>query len=358
MEETTKKCSTCPFTKNIEEFYLHKQKSGKYTRVASCKECHRKDIVARTNTLNGFLIKLFNTAKRNAKRRTDDGREVAGEFSITLKDLQEMYKKQEGKCYYSSLPMSSKILSDFQMSLERLDPSKGYTKENVALICSEFQSACQWTKEKYKEFTELIMQESPPNVVSFERSTEPKRERVDVEEKVIDGEKFVKCCYCSEFKPIINFNKKISGGCKKCVSHINKITMSTPRGNMRNFAGTAKARCKKKSSKGRYLQYDIDFEFLVELFNKQQGLCAYSGIPLVFGSHHEKYWTTSLERINPLIGYIKENVCFIIYELNVTDNTARAKEIDNVEGTSTWSKEKIEFLKTHIKNQQLVQSNI
>lgn len=127
MEQTTKACSTCPYTKNIEEFYLHKQKSGKYTRVASCKECHIKDRVARTNTLNGFLNKLIGSARKNAKRRTDDGRELAGEFSITLKDLQEMYKKQEGKCYYSSLPMSSKMFSDYMMSFERLDPKQRTT---------------------------------------------------------------------------------------------------------------------------------------------------------------------------------------------------------------------------------------
>ena len=358
MEQTTKACSTCPYTKNIEEFYLHKQKSGKYTRVASCKECHRKDSVARTNTLNGFLIKLLNTAKANAKRRTDDGRDVAGEFSITLKDLQEMYKKQEGKCYYSSLPMSSKILSDYMMSLERLDPSKGYTKENIALICSEFQSACQWTKEKYKEFTNLIMYDSPPNVVSFELSNEPIKERVTVEQSIINGEAFVKCNKCSEVKPIKDFNKCLRSDCIQCREEANKIYRTTPRGSLSILQGHAKARCKKKSNNGRDMKFEIDFDFLVELFHKQKGLCAYSGIPLTFGSHHEIYWTTSLERINPLMGYTKENVCFIIYELNVTDNTARAKEIENVGGTSTWSKAKIEFLKTHIKNLQFIQYTI
>lgn len=356
MEETTKKCSTCPFTKNIEEFYLHKQKFGKYTRVASCKECHRKDIVARTNTLNGFLNKLLFDSKKNAKRKADKGRDVAGEFSITLKDLQEVYKKQDGKCYYSSLLMSSKMFSDYMMSLERLDPSKGYTKENVALICSEFQSACQWTKCKYKEFTELIMQDSPPNVISFELSTELKKDRVTVEQIIINGEKFVKCNKCSEVKPIKDFIKCLRSGCEKCRQDVNKKNNSNPRVNMKILITRAMTRCKNK--KDRDMKCEIDFEFLVELFNKQQGLCAYSGIPLAFGSHYDKHWTTSLERINPLMGYTKENVCFIIYELNVTDNTARAKEIENVEGTSTWSKEKIELLKTHIKNQQLVQSNI
>jgi len=82
--------------------------------------------------------------------------------------------------------------------------------------------------------------------------------------------------------------------------------------------------------------FDIDFNFLVELYNNQKGLCAYSGLPLQFKSSEN--WKISIERINVFKGYIKTNICLICYEFNTSDKSIIYKNNDS--GNSGWSKEK------------------
>ncbi len=50
-------------------------------------------------------------------------------FSVTPKDLWELFLKQERKCYLTGLPLSFK---DSSASLDRVDNTKGYEKGNVA----------------------------------------------------------------------------------------------------------------------------------------------------------------------------------------------------------------------------------
>lgn len=75
---------------------------------------------------------------------------------------------------------------------------------------------------------------------------------------------------------------------------------------------TARARSKKMG-----YEFDLDLKVLYDIFNKQKGLCAYTGIP--FNNDIENF-STSLDRINPLKGYIKENVQLVLYSINIMKN--------------------------------------
>tara|TARA_Y100000592_G_scaffold85879_1_gene138503 strand:+ start:5636 stop:6055 length:420 start_codon:yes stop_codon:yes gene_type:complete len=63
------------------------------------------------------------------------------EISITIEDLKEAWKKQNGKCYWLKIDMSLEDLfvtrSPFAPSVDRLDSSAGYHKDNIVL-CSRF----------------------------------------------------------------------------------------------------------------------------------------------------------------------------------------------------------------------------
>lgn len=66
---------------------------------------------------------------------------------------------------------------------------------------------------------------------------------------------------------------------------------------------------------------DLTIEYLIELWNKQNGLCAYSGIKLVLPSYKNYKLTNSnykasLDRIDSSMGYIKGNVQFTSYTMN------------------------------------------
>lgn len=74
---------------------------------------------------------LFNSAtKRNVQ------------FDLQIEDLIELYDLQEGKCVYSNLPMlinnikTELYTNPETLSVDRKDPAKGYTKDNIQMCCN------------------------------------------------------------------------------------------------------------------------------------------------------------------------------------------------------------------------------
>ena len=71
---------------------------------------------------------------------------------------------------YSGLIMNYGTKVDFMCSLERINPLKGYTKDNVCLICNEFNTSDKtakrtnlvqrgsagWNHEKCQKFIQYI----------------------------------------------------------------------------------------------------------------------------------------------------------------------------------------------------------
>lgn len=85
------------------------------------------------------------------------------EFNLTKEDIELMWTTQEGKCYYTGISMSeskAKKLADW--SIERLDNTKGHTKDNVVLCCLGINLMRQARPaEDLNEFLELIRSERP-----------------------------------------------------------------------------------------------------------------------------------------------------------------------------------------------------
>ena len=108
----------------------------------------------------------------------------------------------------------------------------------------------------------------------------------------------------------------------------------------------------KVGNKNRESSMDIDFDFLVNLYNEQKGLCAYSKIPLQFGSYLDKNWTISLERTDVSKGYMKDNVCLICYEFNTKDSSLVYKNNEDT-GNSGWTREKLNVFLNSVKRLNL-----
>ena len=79
------------------------------------------------------------------------------------------------------------------------------------------------------------------------------------------------------------------------------------------------------------LNYDIDEKFLEELWNKQKSSCALSGVPITLRKFNEKSFpsTASLDRIDSSKGYIRGNVQFVAYSINLAKNSFRNQQIVN-----------------------------
>jgi hypothetical protein len=133
-----KQCIKCNLVKPIDEFY-------KSQRGSKCKECtlletkeykriKRQDLTfkkveslkqkeRRVRLWQNYLI-------HESKRRHKDN-------NIDIEFINELFKKQNGLCYWFKVPLipTQKQKHPQKPSLDRLDNSKGYTKDNVVLCC-------------------------------------------------------------------------------------------------------------------------------------------------------------------------------------------------------------------------------
>lgn len=124
------------------------------------RKCSGKDSVART--IGPFSGKFSIRNLGNPRNRIDEltpfrrflrsskNRSLNREYecTISVKEIKEIWDKQNGKCYYTKIPMILKKMSGpEQASLDRIDSSKGYIKENIVFSCV----AINYAKNKFSE---------------------------------------------------------------------------------------------------------------------------------------------------------------------------------------------------------------
>ena len=333
---TERVCKTCKESKSDDKFTDVKRKQ--------CKDCdYQNRSYNKGNNPESFFKMQLRHSKASAVLKAEKGRKDAGICTLTIDDIMEIHDKQKGLCYYSGIPYTCKIKSDWKCSLERKNPSKGYTKDNVVIATSEFNCTSQWSLEKIQELYTLLYIKHEPNKVDFGLGKKEKKPMTVYKKEFIDGVECVNCGHCKSVKPLTEFATKYTEGCLECLRKIHKRIRETPRGHMQKVKRGMKGTTKTKNTKG-YSHDDSEFELqdMIELFNIQNGLCAYSGIPLKFGCRYTDNWLCSPERLDTTKGYVKGNVCLICHEFNTSVQTGG-------DGNSGWSKEKIETLKLALK---------
>ena len=153
-----KLCHMCQKIKHLNNDFT---KSG--LKSHTCKECISEINKKQKNTLRGRLLISLNSSKNNNKKRKEKktiSKRKELQHTLTLHELLDMWKLQNGRCYYSNYPMN--MIDDYQISIERKNNNLGYIKENCVLICLEFnvggheiyslednsKNAYSWSKEK------------------------------------------------------------------------------------------------------------------------------------------------------------------------------------------------------------------
>ncbi len=110
-------CMKCLVMKPISEFHKHKMCKGGFNSV--CKEC-RKPLSSKNYKGFSTIYKLWYRAKRRASVR-------GLEFSIETSDIE-----LPSVCPVFHTPFEDN--TPFAASLDRIDSSKGYTKENIQVL--------------------------------------------------------------------------------------------------------------------------------------------------------------------------------------------------------------------------------
>ena len=128
-------CCVCKSEKALDRFQKGRREFT--TWHIRCYDC--KNVKRTANTLEWSktapvrdILKeqLYNASKRATKK----GKYIC---DITLDELMEIYTKQSGKCYISGRELKTEVRDLDRISIDRIDSKKGYTKDNVGLVCSQ-----------------------------------------------------------------------------------------------------------------------------------------------------------------------------------------------------------------------------
>lgn len=325
-----KECVRCRKSKNIPlEISVGKNQ---------CKQCRYDIQVDHINTIpKRYFLLLLNSAKSHTKKRKGD----ASICSVDVEFILKLHEKQNGRCYYSGIEYRLTMKSEWQCSLERLNPKLGYKPGNIALIVRELNGSSQWSLDKIKYFQVYSNKEHTHQTIDF-HPTSIRKTYQNTERKIIDGVEHIKCNKCKTFKHTTFFlnNEDVTKGCTPCRSECNKLNSTKPRSCVQWLVRGMRSSTKHRNKKGRnHESCEYTFDDILRLWESQGGLCAYSGIPMTFGSYEDKWWTCSAERIDNTKGYVKGNVCLICYEFNTHQQ---------------WSKGKIEYFKSQVSSNQIV----
>ena len=90
------------------------------------------------------------TTKRQEKRDMEDSQ-------ISARDVLELLQHQKMRCAYLDVPVHvTKGNVAWKASLERLDNSKSYSKENCVIVAAEVNVSDRMCKIWSREFAEMV----------------------------------------------------------------------------------------------------------------------------------------------------------------------------------------------------------
>jgi hypothetical protein len=125
-----KVCFKCKEQSSYEFFFKHKLTPDGYH--SWCKKCCTEANINSRNKQNATIegrakVFLLNAKKSAAKR--------GHKFDLTFEDIADCWNTQQQTCAYSGRKMTLLPNQLNTVSIERIDSSVGYTKDNTILVC-------------------------------------------------------------------------------------------------------------------------------------------------------------------------------------------------------------------------------
>lgn len=155
------------------------------------------------------------------------------------------------------------------------------------------------------------------------------------------------CKRCNVKKENLDFKRQNNGNrCKICITCQSDIAKKKDRNRSFTIIGTSydtvrrgkshsnyliyAAKDAKKRAKRKRISYDIDIDYLLSLFSKQNGKCAMSNKSMTWitgNGRHSNYSNISIDRIDSNLGYTKGNVQLVCYIVNLMKNKLTTEEL-------------------------------
>jgi len=143
-----------------------------------------------------------------------------------------------------------------------------------------------------------------------------------------------KCGKCGITKPLALFSPQIQciggfrGTCKECASNFTKIWQKRKKSSLRGYLDSSLIAARHRA-KIAGVPCTITIDYLMDLWETQEGLCSVSGLPFSF--RKSKWFTNpyspSIDRILPKYGYVENNVRFTLTAVNVSLNIWGLEEL-------------------------------
>lgn len=154
-------CYSCKKYKPLDCFDKNPDKWFRAEKDTRCKQCKKEAYIRRKQQnrgkkdLNRLLYERFHGLKDRSKRKNI-------ECNIDESYLHELQERQNGMCALSGIPMTYYFDSGrvpTNLSVDRIDPSLGYIKGNLQLVCMAVnQMKNDLTIEQLKYFCRSILQ--------------------------------------------------------------------------------------------------------------------------------------------------------------------------------------------------------
>ena len=139
--DDNQRCTVCKQWKSEEDFEKNKRcRNGRNSRCKVCATAKTNHYVSRN--IGAYLKDLSNRNQANrkcrAKSRGKAKSHLWSDTCITPEYLRGMYDAQDGKCAITGIEMTHvRGVDDLSrnISIDRIDSSKGYVHGNVQLVC-------------------------------------------------------------------------------------------------------------------------------------------------------------------------------------------------------------------------------
>ena len=123
------------------------------------------------------------------------------------------------------------------------------------------------------------------------------------------------CSVCGTEKPLEEFIGKRGSQCISCTKAIGKDRLgASPKSWTKYIVTQARSNAKKLDR-----DFDLTGEQVFDLWNKQGGMCALSGLPM---QHHPSFvdFNASIDRIDSSLGYTIDNIQLVCWRVNEMKN--------------------------------------
>lgn len=186
---------------------------------------------------------------------------------LDISYLMKLLDQQHSKCNITGIEMSHQFRCLRSVSIDRVDNLRGHTKDNVQLVC---------------KFVNLGRREH--TIEEFYEALNPK-------------------------ELVVYTNDEI-------------------RSDLRRLLSAIRSRCCGKRNKRRNLKHNLTLDFMCQLYNSQNGLCAITKTPLNLTPH--TLTSCSIDRIDNSKGYLQDNIHLVCVWVNTAKSYHTVAEFKDV----------------------------